>query len=165
MTTPYKMYILPAYATINLQELPTFTNNVIWEYYDGPLMGTWDGSDGQRYLYAFTDSERELTKTGWICLSRWIVCTLTGDQEELMRTKHLSFYDFILDHAQIWLMEIDATRIFPGVLIQRCFLVDPTTLPDLYLPEKDAYLSCEPFFADESVATCCGRTQCPVVKE
>ena len=102
-------------------------------YFDGPFLSHFISEKGDNYLYYWVDADEEYNR--WL-LIRTDIFTIQNYLE-----RKISLFDVISNPNDGYLFQVD---IDSDINYHNLLLVNPTDLPEDYLPSKDAFYDFEP---------------------
>lgn len=108
-------------------------------YYEGPLLSHYVSSKGEDYLFYWVDRDSND--------NRWLVLRVSLASLQRYMAGELSLRELIENPNDGFLYQVDvdsATRYHHVLLIQ------PTDLPDDYLPASDSFYAFEPLPAEDA---------------
>ena len=108
-------------------------------YFDGPFLSHYVSGKGDEYLFYWVDRDEQD--------NRWLVLRVSLASLQKYIGKELTLRELI-EHPNdgyLYVVDIDNSLAYHDIK-----LVQPSTLPDDYLPESDSYYEFEPIPAEDA---------------
>jgi len=106
-------------------------------YFEGPLLSHYVSSKGEDYLFYWVDRDD--------CDNRWLVMRVSLANLQKYIGKEMTLRELIATPNDGYLYTVDVDN---NVRYHNVKLVQPSALPDDYLPETDSYYAFAPVPAD-----------------
>ena len=108
-------------------------------YLDGPFLSHYVSNKGDDYLFYWVDSDEED--------NRWIVLRISLANLQKYIGKQLTLRELIENPNDGYLYAVDVDN---NIHYHNVKLIQPSTLPEEYLPETDSYYEFEPIPAEDA---------------
>ena len=108
-------------------------------YFDGPLLSHFVSSKGDDYLFYWVDRDNSD--------NRWLVLRVNLANLQKYIGKEATLRELIENPNDGYLYSVDVSN---DVTYHNVRLVQPSALPDEYLPEEDSYYAFTPIPADDA---------------
>ena len=108
-------------------------------YFEGPLLSHYVSSKGDDYLFYWVDRDESD--------NRWLVLRISIANLQKYISKGVTLRELIENPNDGYLYTVDVNN---NISYHDVKLVQPSALPEEYLPEKDSYYAFEPISADDA---------------
>jgi len=108
-------------------------------YFEGPLLSHYVSSKGDDYLFYWVDRDNSD--------NRWLVLRVNLANLQKYIGKEATLRELIENPNDGYLYSVDVSN---DVTYHNVMLVQPSALPDEYLPEEDSYYAFTPIPADDA---------------
>ena len=108
-------------------------------YFEGPLLSHYVSSKGDDYLFYWVDSDDND--------NRWLVLRVSLANLQKYIGKEITLRDLCENPNDGYLYTVDVNN---DICYHNARLVQPSALPDEYLPEAESYYAFEPIPADDA---------------
>jgi hypothetical protein len=114
---------------IELEKFPLNLRHIVdLIYFEGPLLSVFENEFGDYYLYCWCEVDN--------LYNRWLVFRIHRNQLIQYLERKINLLELILHPVDglHYLLDLDS-----DLQVNKFYIVLPDALPDLYLPEADAY--------------------------
>ena len=108
-------------------------------YFEGPLLSHYVSNKGDDYLFYWVDKDD--------CDNRWLVMRVSLQNLQKYMGQEITLRELIDNPNDGYLYSIDVNN---DIIYHNVKLVQPSALPEEYLPEKESYYTFTPIPSDDA---------------